>query len=419
MSSTAPKALAGVRVVEIGHALSAPFTTQVLGDFGAEIIKVERRGSGDLFRAVAAPFPKDAQGNKLDSSGFLGANRNKKSITVDFTKPAGQEVVRKLVAKADVLVENLKPGDLTRFGLDYAALSKVNPGLIYISVSGFGQTGPYAKRGGLDGVFQYMSGLASITGEADGPPQRVGYLVADTTTGMWGVIGVLAALYARDGVRPGHGNGPGGPAPRHKGQYIDLAMLEAMIATMGTRVEGYLATGEVPMRQGSVTGAGPSSPVTCADGQMYLSASMDTQFPGMCEAIGHPELAKDPRFSTLQGRIDNVRELLPLLDSIFVKRSVREWFELLVPKNVLCAPVYTVPQALDDPHVKERGMVTEMPHPTLGRLKVVNNPLRMSDTPASYDLPPPLLGQHTDAILREVLGMSEAEIASLKESQAV
>ena len=416
MPST-PKALSGIRVVEIGHALSAPFTTQILGDFGAEIIKVERRGGGDLFRSVAAPFPLDANGKKLDSSGFLAANRNKKSITVDFTKPEGQEVVRKLAAAADVVVENLKPGDLIRFGLGYEALAKLNPGLVYISISGFGQTGPYAKRGGLDGVFQYMSGLCSITGEADGPPQRVGYLAADTTTGMWGVIGVLAALYSRDGVPPR--DGKANAQSRGRGQYIDLSMLESMIATMNTRVEGYLVTGEVPARQGAGTGSQPSSPVTCSDGLMYLSASMDTQFPGLCDAIDHPELAKDPRFCDQDGRTNNADELMKVLNGIFVKRTLREWFEHLVPRNILCAPVYNIQQVLDDPHVKARGITTQMQHPTVGKLTVLNNPVRMSVTPPTYAAPPPLLGQHTDAILREVLGMKDAEIGALKQSQAV
>ena len=404
------QALSKLRVIEIGHALSAPFTTQVLGDFGAEIIKVERPNGGDLFRNVAAPFPLDAAGKKLDSSGFLAANRNKKSITVDFTKPAGQEVVRKLIEKADVVVENLKPGDLARFGLDYEAAKKVNPGIVYLSISGFGQTGPYSKRGGLDGVFQYMSGLCSITGEPGGPPQRVGYLAADTTTGMYGVMGVLVALYHRDAGSVGKGK---------EGQYIDLSMLEAMIATMSTKVEGYLINGEVPMRQGARLGSGPSEPVECSDGWLYVSAAMDSQFPNFCDAIDRKDLLQDPRFLTQQDRTDNLVVLMDLINEVFRKRAMRDWYEYLNTKGVLCAPVYTIDQALDDPHSKARGIVSEVQHPTVGKLPIVRNPLRLSTTPAQYDVPPPLLGQHTDSILREVLGMQDGEIAALKEAKAV
>lgn len=403
-------ALSRLRVIEIGHALSAPFTTQMLGDFGAEIIKVERPGGGDLFRSVAAPFPLDANGKKLDSAGFLAANRNKKSITVDFTKPAGQEVVRGLIAKADVVVENLKPGDLVRFGLGYDSVSKVNPGIVYLSISGFGQTGPYSRRGGLDGVFQYMSGLCSITGEPDGPPQRVGYLAADTTTGMYGVIGVLTALYHRDA---------GSVEKGRQGQYIDLSMLEAVIASMSTKVEGYLVSGEVPTRLGARIGSGPSEPVECSDGWLYVSAAMDSQFPNFCDAINRPDLAKDPRFLTQDLRAGNLAVLMDTISEVFRTRAMRDWYEYLNTKGVLCAPVYTIAQALDDPHSRARGIVTEMQHPTVGKLPIVGNPLRLSGTPAQYTAPPPLLGEQTDAILRDILGMKDAEIAALKEAKAV
>ena len=404
------QALSKLRVIEIGHALSAPFTAQLLGDFGAEIIKVERPAGGDLFRTVAAPFPLDAKGNKLDSSGFLAANRNKKSITVDITKPAGQEVVRKLIQSADVVIENLKPGDLARYSLDYENVKKLNPGIVYLSISGFGQTGPYAKRGGLDGVFQYMSGLCSITGEPDGPPQRVGYLAADTTTGLYGAIGLLIALYHRDAGHDGKGK---------EGQYIDLAMLEAMLATMNTRVEGYLISGEVPMRAGARIGSGPSEPVQCSDGWLYVSAAMDSQFPNFCDAIDRQDLLEDPRFKTQQDRTANLVVLMDIINAVFRPRAMRDWYEYLNSKGVLCAPVYTIDQALDDPHSRARGIVTEVQHPTIGKLPLVHSPLRMSVTPARHDVPPPLLGQHTDSILREVLGMQDADIAALKEAKAI
>jgi crotonobetainyl-CoA:carnitine CoA-transferase CaiB-like acyl-CoA transferase len=396
-------ALSGVRIIELGHALSVPFAVQLLADFGAEVIKIERPGTGDLFRPAATPFARDKDGKILESSGFLAINRNKKSIALDISKPEGQQIIRQLAAKADVLVENLKTGDLARHGLDYASLKGINPRLIYLSLTGFGQTGPYASRGGLDSIFQAMSGVMSLTGEPDGPPQRVGYLLADTTSGMYAALGMLIALYHRDAA--------GGA-----GQYIDLAMLDAMIAAMGSRVQGYLVSGEVPQRGGTSRGEGaaPAQPLPCKDGELSVSAALQTQFPNFCTVIGHPELMDDARFNTYQGRAENRHLLINLLGDIFCERTVSEWHELLVAGNVVCAPVYTIPQVLEDPQVRSRGVVSSMDHPTIGKLPIVRNPIHMDATPARYTQAPPLIGQHTDWVLSEFLGMSAGDIQALR-----
>lgn len=399
-----PAALSKVRIIEIGHALSVPFAVQVLADFGADVIKIERPGTGDLFRPVASPFAKDKDGKILESSGFLSINRNKKSVAVDITKPEGQDIVRRLVESADIVIENLKTGDLKRYGLDYASLSKVNPRLIYLSLTGFGQTGPYSARGGLDSIFQSMSGVMTVTGEPDGPPQKVGYLLADTTSGMYAAFGMLIALYYRDAA--------GGT-----GQYIDLAMLDAMIAGMSSRVQGYLVSGEIPMRAGVSGGAGsaPAQPLPCKDGELNVSASMDTQFPNFCKVIGHPEFMEDTRFNNLQGRTDNKPLLIEKLSEIFRQKTIAEWYEQLVAGGVLCAPVYTIPQALQDPQVKHRQVVREVDHPTIGKLPIISNPLKMSATPPQYAKAPPLLGQHTGEVLAELIGMKPAEIDALRQ----
>jgi crotonobetainyl-CoA:carnitine CoA-transferase CaiB-like acyl-CoA transferase len=402
-----PAALSKVRILEIGHALSAPFAVQLLADFGAEVIKVERPGGGDLFRPSAAPFAKDKDGKILESSGFLACNRNKRSVAVDITKPEGQDVVRRIAAKSDILLENLKTGDLARYGLGYPALAKLNPRLIYLSLTGFGQTGPYASRGGLDSIFQAMSGVMSITGEPDGAPQKVGYLLADTTSGMYAAMGMLIALYHRD-------------ANGGTGQYIDVAMFDSMIAAMNTRVEGYLISGETPMRAGaSAIGAAPAQPLQCKDGELNVSASLDTQFPNFCKVLGHPELSEDARFKTLQGRSENRLALLEILGEIFRRKTVTEWFEQLVAGGVLCAPVYTIPQALQDPHMKSRGMIGEMPHPTIGKIPIVRSPLNMSATPAEYTRHPPLVGEHTREVLKELLEMSDSQAEALKEKGVI
>ena len=402
------QALSKLRVIEIGHALSAPFTAQLLGDFGAEIIKVERPAGGDLFRTVAAPFPLDAKGNKLDSSGFLAANRNKKSITVDITKPAGQEVVRKLVQSADVVIENLKPGDLARYSLDYENVKKLNPGIVYLSISGFGQTGPYAKRGGLDGVFQYMSGLCSITGEPDGPPQRVGFIVSDTITSLYTTVAIITALY--------HRNQNGGP-----GQYIDMALLDAQIAALSHRAESYLISGNVPMRSGNGTPASfPSDLFRCADGLLFISASPDAQYKRFCLALGRPELLEDPRFNVRRLRYENRKALTEAIEQVLAGRGMKEWVDIFADANVIAAPIYNLGQTFADPHVQQRNVLVDVPHPVSesGKVTLLRSPIRLSETPIDYRAPP-TMGQHNEEILGGLLGMDEATLKSLKDQKVV
>jgi crotonobetainyl-CoA:carnitine CoA-transferase CaiB-like acyl-CoA transferase len=399
--------LAKIRVLEIGHALTAPFAAQFMADFGADVIKVERPDGGDLMRSAGLPFAKDAKGRESESSGFLSLNRNKRSISLDLTFPEAQDIAHKLAMRCDVLIENLKAGDLARYGLDYETIRGGNRGVIYISITGFGQKGLYAQRGGLDSIFQSMSGLMSMTGEPSGRPQKVGFLVADTVSGMYAAMGIMIALYHRQAC--------GGD-----GQYIDLAMLDAMIASMTTRVQSFLATGDTPQRYGAATGpAPPSEPIECRDGALLVTAARDGDFKKLCAAIGRPEWSTNPSFSTQQGRIENSEALMILIRDIFLARTVKEWYETLVAAGILCSPIYTVSEALADEHVRQRGLVGELDHPILGRFPIIKNPLRMSGTPPSYTRPPPLLGEHTEEILKEELKMTATEIDNLRASGAL
>jgi crotonobetainyl-CoA:carnitine CoA-transferase CaiB-like acyl-CoA transferase len=406
-----PGPLSHIRVLDLSRVLAAPWTGQNLADLGAEVIKVERPGKGDDSRAFAPPFLKDANGNDtVESAYFAAANRGKKSITLDLSKPEAQQIVRDLAARCDVLLENYKFGDLARYNLGYEDLKKVNPRIIYCSVTGFGQTGPYRDRPGYDFMAQGMGGLMSITGERDdlpgGGPQRVGVPIVDMMTGMYASIAVCAAIAHR--------------AETGVGQHIDLALLDTQVAFLANQAMNYLATGEVPERLGNAhPNIVPYQTFSTADGAIILACGNDNLFNKFCEVAGCQELASDPRFSKNAKRVENRAEITERLAVIFKKRTTREWVTALDEAGVANGPINNIKQVFEEPQVIARGMRIDLPHPTAGTVPLVASPMRFSATPIEHKMPPPTLGQHTDEILREVLGMDDGRIAKLRETKVV
>ncbi|ACG78951.1 acyl-CoA transferase/carnitine dehydratase [Phenylobacterium zucineum HLK1] len=399
--------LSGVRVLDLSRMVAAPWATQILGDLGAEVIKVERPGVGDDMRGYGPPFLKDREGRDDDSPYHLAVNRNKKSITVNLASPEGRELIRGLAAASDVLVENYKVGDLKRHGLDYESLAALNPNLVYCSVTGFGQTGPYAHQPGLDSLFQAMSGLMSITGDPDVPPQKVGVAISDFTAGMYATVAIFAALRHRDM------NGGGG-------QHIDISLLDCQMAALSHRAQTYLVSGEVPQRNGASTpGNQPAGLYAVADGQIILSAGSETQFANLARALGRPEMAADARFATRQARVQNVAALTREMEEVLATRPRRRWIELFQAAGVMCAPINTIADAFEDPQVRHRGIVVKTPHPTAGETPLIASPIRLSKTPVRPFATPPRLGQHTEEVLGEVLGMDAGEIEQLRSKGAV
>jgi crotonobetainyl-CoA:carnitine CoA-transferase CaiB-like acyl-CoA transferase len=400
--------LDGIRVLDLGRLIAGPFVGQMLGDLGAEVIKIEHKGEGDIARIINPPFALDKDGKKTGESALsLAMNRNKLSVELDISTSAGQDVLKRLAAESDILIENMRTGTLQRFGLGYDVLHASNPNLIYCSISGYGQTGPYAKRSAKDSSLQAMSGLMSLTGEADGEPMKVGYPVADVTAGMYGVMAVLAALRHRE-VQGG------------QGQHIDIGLLDCQIAALGHRHQAYFLTGKAPHRNGN---APPNTAMArqfeCSDEWIMISADADNEFPVFCKAIGHPGLNEDPRFSTQGARVANVDALLDILRPIIRSRTSAEWIRILSDERIICAPIYSIPQVFEDPHVKERGATTMVHHDQLGEIRILTNPIRYSATPiGDYRASPPL-GRDTTAVLEEVLGLSEADIAALRQDGAI
>ena len=398
--------LSHIRVLDLSRVLAAPWTGQNLADLGAEVIKVERPKKGDDSRAFGPPWLKDAQGRDTSESAyFLAANRGKKSITVDLAVPTGQDIVRKLAAKCDVLLENYKFGDLARYGLGYDDLKSVNPVLIYCSVTGFGQTGPYRERPGYDFMIQGMGGLMSITGERDDLPgggaQRVGVPIVDIMTGMYATIAVCAALAHRE--RTG------------VGQHLDLALLDTQVAFLANQAMNYLATGEVPGRLGNAhPNIVPYQTFSTRDGAIILACGNDNLFSKFCEVSNCTHLARDPRFATNGKRVENRTALVPLLDEIFARRTTREWVEALEAAGVPNGPINDIRQVFEEPQVVARGMRIELDHPLAGKVPLVASPMRFSGTPLEFKAPPPMLGQHTEEILRSLLELNEADIARLR-----
>ncbi len=398
--------LSHIRVLDLSRVLAGPWAGQNLADLGAEVIKVERPEVGDDSRAFGPPWVKDKQGNPTrDSAYFTSANRGKKSITVNVAKPQGQALIRALAAKCDVLIENYKHGDLARYGLGYEDLKAVNPRLIYCSVTGFGQTGPYRERPGYDFMIQGMGGMMSVTGEPDGAPgggpQRAGVPIADIITGMYASIAICAALANR--------------AQTGQGQHLDLALLDSQIALLAYQNTNYFSTGTPPGRIGNLhPNIVPYQPFKASDGEVIVACGNDNLFRKFCDAAGCPELAQDPRFATNGKRVENRVEITRLIQEIFARKTTAEWLALLEAAGVPNGPINNIAQVFEEPQVKARGVRIELEHAAAGKLPLVASPMRFSGTPLEYRLPPPLLGEHTDEVLKELLGKSAEEIARLR-----
>jgi crotonobetainyl-CoA:carnitine CoA-transferase CaiB-like acyl-CoA transferase len=416
--------LAGIRVLDLSRVLAGPWCTQTLADLGADVIKIERPGSGDDTRTWGPPFLKDESGNDTaEAAYYLGTNRNKRSVTCDIAQPAGQALIRELVKVCDVFVENFKVGDMARYGLDYAALEPLNPRLVYCSVTGFGQTGPYRERAGYDYAIQGMGGLMSVTGERDGVvdasgrpvaagPQKVGVAVADLFTGMYAAVAILAAL--RHAERTG------------EGQYVDMALLDTQVAMLANLGANYLVSGKAPGRAGNahqnIVPYQVFEVAPAADGSkehLILAVGNDSQYARFCAIAGRPELAVDPRFAKNQDRVRNRGVLIPMLEPVMKGRGKSEWLAALEAAKVPCGAINNLAEVFADPQVNERGMVTQWAHPLQPALRLVSSPIKLSATPVRQHLPPPMLGQHTDEVLRELLDCSDDRLAQLKTSGVI
>ncbi len=396
--------LSHIRVLELSRVLAGPWSAQTLADLGADVIKVERPGAGDDTRAWGPPWAGD------QSAYFLSTNRGKRSITIDFERPEGQELVRKLAAQADVVIENFKVGGLVKYGLDYDSLKAVNPRLVYCSITGFGQTGPYRNRAGYDFMIQGMGGLMSITGQPDGEPGggpvKVGVAVTDIFTGLYATIGIMGALAHRD--RTG------------EGQQVDLALLDVQVAVLANQAMNCLVGGKAPQRLGNAhPNIVPYQAFATRDGYIILAVGNDGQFAKFCTVAGHPELAKDERYATNPARVANRKELVSLLEELIRTRDSHDWLAALEEVGVPCGPINDLTAVFEDPQVKARNIHQDLPHPTQGSVPTVASPIRYSGTPLVHDTAPPTLGQHTDTVLAESLGLSEADIAALREKGVI
>jgi crotonobetainyl-CoA:carnitine CoA-transferase CaiB-like acyl-CoA transferase len=390
--------LTGLRVLDLTRVLAGPTCTQMLGDLGAEVIKIERPEAGDDTRGFAPPFVP----NTKESAYFVGVNRNKKSVTLDIAKPEGQAIIHKLLEHCDILVENFKVGALAKYGLGYEQLAKTHPRLIYCSITGFGQTGPYAPRPGYDALIQAMGGVMSLTGEPNGSPQKVGVPVADLFAGLYGCIGILAAV--------NHRNSTG------QGQQIDIGMLDTHVAWLANQGMNYLATGENPPRLGNQhPNIAPYQEFPTKDGYLILAVGNDPTFERFCKAFGQEALLADPRFATNPIRVQNRQLVTDTLTPVMKSKTTAEWIDALEALKIGCGPINTLEQVFADPHVQAREMVVEMAHGSGETVKVIANPVKLSATPPSYRSAPPVLGEHTEDVLASVLNMSASDIAALKE----
>jgi formyl-CoA transferase len=398
-------ALEGIRVLDLTRVLAGPWCAQNLADLGAEVIKVERPGAGDDTRGWGPPFLKDRSGHDTpDAAYYLAANRGKKSITIDISSAAGQQAIRALAKISDVVLENYKVGQLKKYGLDYDSLRQVNPGLVYCSVTGFGQTGPWSHRPGYDFILQGMGGLMSITGEADdrpgGGPQKVGVAVVDLMTGMYSTQAVLAALFHRQ--RTG------------EGQYIDMALLDVQVAMLANMNTNYLVSGTPPRRWGNAhPNLVPYQTFKTADGWVIVAVGNDEQFRRYVESGGRAALATDPRFVRVQDRIRNRDALIPLLNEMMLTKPMTQWIDDLEAAGVPCGPINDIAQVFENPQVKARGLRVDIEREDSGPVKLVGSPMRFSATPVQYTLPPPRLGEHTTEVLRTLLGYTDDQIAAL------
>ncbi len=415
--------LKGIRVLDLSRVLAGPWCTQTLADLGADVIKIERPGTGDDTRTWGPPFLQDAAGHDTaEAAYYLGTNRNKRSVTCDIALPAGQALVRDLVAHCDVFIENFKVGDMVRYGLDYASLKALNPRLVYCSITGFGQTGPYCERAGYDYAVQGMGGLMSITGERDdlgGGPQKVGVAVADLFTGMYATVAILAALR--------HAEHTG------EGQRVDMALLDTQVAMLANLGANYLVSGKVPGRSGNAhqnivpyqvfeVKVPDGAPGGTRD-HLILAVGNDRQFVKFCSAAGRPDLGQDPLYAKNQDRVRNRAQLVPVLETIMKRRTKADWLATLEAAKVPCGAINNLAEVFTDPQVQERGMVNDWRHPLRDDLRLVASPLKLSATPVrtpeNGGLPPPVLGQHTEEVLRGVLNYSPAQLAQLRNDKVI
>ena len=397
--------LSHITVLDLSRILAGPWCAQILADLGATVIKIEHPERGDDTRGWGPPFLKDSDGNETSEAAYyLGANRNKLSVAIDFTQPEGQAILRELAAQADVLLENYKVGGLAKYGLDYASVRAINPRIVYCSVTGFGQSGPYKSTAGYDFMIQGMGGLMSITGERDdlpgGGPQKVGVAVSDIMTGLYATIGIQAALMHRQtsGV----------------GQHVDMALLDTQVAMIANLNMNYLISGKVPGRMGNAhANIVPYQAFASSDGHVILAVGNDNQFEKFCNVAGRPELSSDPRFRKNSDRVRHREALVPMITDIIATRTTSDWTTTLDAAQVPCGPINTLDQVFADPQVIHRGMRIDLPHPLSGTVPQVRNPIVFSDTPITYENAPPLLGQHTASVLAERLGHDQAQIAEL------
>ncbi len=411
--------LDGIRILDLSRVLAGPWCTQTLADLGADVIKIERPGTGDDTRSWGPPFLKDADGNDTpEAAYYLGANRNKRSVTCDISRPEGQALIRELLVHCDVFVENFKVGDMARYGLDYASLKAINPRLVYCSVTGFGQTGPYAARAGYDYAIQGMGGLMSVTGERDdlgGGPQKVGVAVADLMTGMYATVGILAAL--RHAEKTG------------VGQQVDMALLDTQVAMLANLGANYLVSGTVPGRAGNAhqnivpyqvfeVASPPNAPDGSKD-HLILAVGNDAQYVKFCTVANIPELGTNPLFAKNSDRVKNRAQLVPILEAVLRTRTKADWLTALEAAKVPCGAINNLAEVFADSQITARGMVTEWVHSVKPGLRLVASPIKLSATPVRCDLPPPTLGQHTADVLQSVLGYSDDTVARLQRQSVI
>jgi len=399
--------LEGMQVIDLTRALAGPYCTMMLGDLGAEVIKVERPGRGDDSRGWGPPFVGEPYGPYPgESAYFIAANRNKRSLTANLKNPEGQEIVCRLASVSDVLVENFRTGVLDRMGLGYDDLHDVNPGLVYCSISGYGRTGPYAERPGYDFIIQAEGGLMGIIGPEEGPPYRVGVPIVDITSGMFAATAILAALRARD--RTG------------EGQLVDISLLDTQVALLANVASNYLVGGMEHRRYGNAhPNITPYEPFRARDRWFAMAVANERQWAVLCNVIGRPDLKDDPRFATNVTRVSNRAELTAALDEIFAARDADEWLEDLREAGLPCGPINTIPDVFDHPQAQVRGLALETEHPTAGPIQMTGFPYKLSHTPAEVRRPPPLLGQHTEEVLADLLGYSADQVTALREREII
>lgn len=396
-----PQALEGIKVLDLSRVLAMPYCSMMLGDLGAEIIRVERPGIGDETRHWGPPWLGEL------SAYYLCTNRNKKSITVDLKKKEGQEIIRELAKRSDIFLENFLPGTLEEMNLGYKDIRALNPRIIYASVTGYGQNGPYRDQPGFDFIIQAQGGIMSITGEADGPPMKVGVAIVDITAGLFACAAILAALHYREKAG--------------LGQYIDIALLDAQVAWLANQASNYLISGKIPWRAGNAhPNIVPYETFMAKDGTyIALGVGNDNQWRKFCQAAQLTHLQDDPRYATNPKRVENRRELVAYLQKVFLEKDADEWLKLLREAEIPCGPINTIDRVLADPQVIARQMIVEMEHPAVGKYKVVGSPMKLSETPVQYRIPPPLLGEHTEEVLSKELGYSQEQINKLRQMKVI